>query len=79
MKYLWGFIDRRSWRIETKLLAAFLILGVILSAVGFVLWLILRSFVFNSVGWMICFIGWPFVIAFFAVFIYYFNHSNKEG
>lgn len=68
MKRLWKFVNQKSWRAETKFLAASLILGVLFALLGYGLWLAIRPWIFSTRSWMICFAGYPAVFAWVYVF-----------
>ncbi len=75
MKRLWAYIDGRDWTERAKFEAASWILGAAGSVLGLILWLVLRTWTLKTVDWMICFIGYPFVISRLFVFCYSCRHS----
>ncbi len=79
MKSLCTYIDSKNWKAETKYHVALLITRLLAALAGLVLWLIIRMWMFSSPAWLICFAGYPFVIAWFLGFIYLFRNKMHDG
>ncbi len=79
MKNLWTYIDAKAWKDETKYVVISMILGTLAGLAGFVLWFIIRSWALSSWDWMVCFIGYPFVITWLYVFLYSGRYNLHDG
>lgn len=79
MKQLWKFIDKKNWTAKRKIAAAFMIIGTLAALAGLAVWLGIRNMVLTSPKWCICFMGYPVMVSWFAVYLYYCNHVFHEG
>ena len=79
MKRLWKYLDGKNWKMTTKFRAAMWIVGTVFALVGFCIWLIIRVWVLSTWDWMICFIGYPFILSLFVVFLYSCRHDFHDG
>ena len=76
---LWHQINTLSNRsISTKLRLFRIILETGAGVIGFLLWLAVRSIAFSTVDWMICFIGYPIIIAWFFSILYFCRNGFDE-
>ncbi|MCR4587555.1 MAG: hypothetical protein K5682_04005 [Lachnospiraceae bacterium] len=74
MKTLWTFIDSRKWKARNKYHFVFFISAFFGAFTGFIFWLVIRTWAFSTLDWMICFIGYPILLSLFWVYIYTSNH-----
>lgn len=79
IKKLFSQIDRLPVTARKKLRLFFLLTGILFSLCGFFLWLIIRRWTFDSWDWLICFLGYPFIIAWFVVYIYTMHRDFHEN
>lgn len=79
MRTLWTYLDGKNWQAGTKYKIILLLLGTVFALTGFAVWLIIRIWTLSTWDWMICFIGYPVVISWFAVFFYSCKHSFHSG
>ncbi len=70
MKKLWTYIDEKPWSEKTKYRAIILIVSFISGTAGFFIWLMIRTWALSTWDWMLCFILWPVIISWPAVFLY---------
>ncbi len=82
MKQLWQWIERKSWKRNSKYQVFTLLCALISAMLGLILWGLISPFAFSSLDWMICFLGYPVVCSFFLVFFYAsrhpFSHTKKN-
>lgn len=79
MKHIWTYIDTRNWKAASKYRAVMMIFGTLSAALGFALWLMIRSFMLSTWDWMLCFIGYPIIFSGLAIFFYSCNHAFHDG
>ncbi len=79
MKALWNMIEKKKWTAKAKYAAALLLLGAVFALAGFALWMVIRLRALSSVDWMLCFIGYPVVISWIAIFLYSCRHEFHDG
>ncbi len=75
MKLLWSWIDKKNMPVYAKYRLALLTAGVLSALLGFVLWLVIRSWTLSTADWMVCFIGYPVIISWLVVFFYSCHHA----
>ena len=75
MKKLWNMTERMSLTADRKLLMFRLICEAISASAGVLVWLILRIWILDSWQWLLCFAGYPAVIARFSASVYCLNHE----
>ncbi len=78
MKALWLFIDKKTWKRDTKYKAALLIFGVLAALAGFLVWLAVRNTALDTGEWLICLIGYPVLISWVVVFIFSCHHEFHQ-
>ena len=62
MEDLWNYCKVKDWN-EKRKVRSFLTMNTLIFAVmGLLAWTAVRLFAFNSIEWMLCFIGYPAVI-----------------
>ena len=79
MRYLWKYIDNKKWNTEKKYKILLLVLSIISALSGFALWLLIPLEKLSSLGWMLCFTGYPVFISWFVAFFYSCSHEFSEG
>ena len=79
MSYLWNYLDRKKWTAAGKYRAALWAAGLLAGLAGFLLWSIVRIRAMDTWEWMICFVGHPVIISWFAVFFYSCKHDFHNG
>lgn len=79
LKIFYSQIDRLPLGARQKFLLFFLLTGILLSLCGLFAWLIIRRWALNSWDWLICFLGYPFIIAWFAVYLHTLNSDFHDG
>ncbi len=79
MKKLWIYLDEKNLPAVNKYHLAFILYGSLSALFGFLLWSVLRIWMFSTLDWMICFIGYPVVISFVIVFICGCNNEFHNG
>lgn len=59
MSYLWNYMEKQNWSCEKKV--NWFIRGnmILFGVLGLALWSVVQIFAFQTVEWMICFIGYP--------------------
>lgn len=63
MKYLWNLLEKTKWKQSWKR-RMFLFLSVLIfAALGLGIWGIVQLFALKSTPWMLCFVGYPAVLA----------------
>ncbi len=78
MEKLWTLIKKKNWPLRKKFRIASLIIGTPFAVAGILLWLIIRLWAGCSVEWLLCLIGYPYLISYFYVYFYSFNHDAVE-
>lgn len=75
MIFIWNYLKKKNLYKSTKT-HLFITLSMILySSLGFICWLLIRHFFFNTKTWAICFIGYPgLVIGYIGGVLYLYNH-----
>ena len=58
MKRLWNWVDGKAVKYESKARIFLLIVGIIFAILGFVIWMIVRNYAFDSVQNALCFVGY---------------------
>lgn len=79
MKYIWNYIDRKDWEEKTKYQVTLWSMSILAGIIGFLIWLIVRTWFFKGWDAFFCFIGYPVVITWFAVVFYSFRHDFHTG
>ena len=79
MKHLWAYIENKNIEEKSKYRSALFIFSIIFAIAGFIVWLIVRTWILSSIDWMICFIGYFVVAAWVVVFIYAGRHAFHDG
>ena len=79
MKSIWNYLEEKDWKASTKFRAFLFIEALICGLIGFAVWGVIQFFALSSIDWMICFIGYPVIFSWFAVFIYTTNNDFTDG
>ncbi len=79
MERLWKNIDRREWMAETKYAFVIIISTLLSSVTGLVLWALVRNWALSTIDWMVCFMGYPAVVSWIALFIYSAGNELHNG
>ncbi len=79
MESLWAYIDKKKWHADTKHRVALLIVGTVFALIGLAVWLVIRIWTLSTWGWMLCFVGYPFIIAWFVGIRYSYSHQFHNG
>lgn len=77
MKKIWKYCINKKWKMATKR-NVFLLINVTISFIlSIILWVIAKSLIidFDTIGWLICFIGYSMVIDYIAGIIFIYNHE----
>lgn len=69
MNTLWNYIDQKTWEKEKKYKVLLFLVSVIAAMVGFFTWLIIQNWICSTWEWMLCFMGYPILIAWITAFI----------
>ena len=78
MKTLWTYIEEKNWKRETKYRAFTWIFAALAACIGFCVWMILRRWVLSTWDWMVCFLIYPVILSWFAVFLYSCRHTFRD-
>ncbi len=79
MKYLWKYIERKSWDASKKYKMFTLFLSLISALVGLLAWVVIRPYSLSTLDWMICFMGYPVMVSLIAVFLYSCRNFFHDG
>lgn len=72
-------IDRLSWTSQRKFNLLLFLTGILFSLCGVLIWLFVRRWALDSWDWMVCFMGYPFIIAWFTVFLLTISNDFHNG
>ena len=67
---LWNRISRRNWSAEGKFRLFRLALEVPAGLAGLLLWLIVRIWCLKTWDWMVCFVGYPVILAWLVTVLF---------
>ena len=71
MGMIWSVLENKNWNDKCKKYLFLLINCLLFCVLGFVAWLIVRQISFETVDWMICFMGYPtFFLGFVGGVVY---------
>ena len=79
MKSLWNYIDQKNWTEGSKYRITLIILSILFSTAGLLTWLVIRIWALQTFDWMLCFVGYPILIAILVLFFYSINHQYHDG
>ena len=72
-------IDRLPWTSQSKFNLSFFLTGILFSLCSVMIWLIIRRWALDSWDWMLCFMGYPFIIAWFTVLLLTCSNDFHNG
>ena len=71
MNILWNWINGKEQSYEWKTRLFLTLNCIVFGILGFVLWMILRNFAFDSIECAICFVGYPgFCVGYLGGFVF---------
>lgn len=71
MELLWSVLEKSKASDSDRKHLFLFFNSICFGILGFIIWLIVSRFTMETVGWMICFIGYPgYFIGFIGGFIY---------
>ena len=75
MKLLWERINDKGWKKSIKMHSFISISCIVGSVVGWIIWYLIHFVLFNTIEWMMVFIGYPFVFIWIKAVFYLYNHE----
>ena len=79
LRSLWNRIDHISIKPESKCLLFRIALEIPSGLAGLLLWLILRSWCLKTWDWMVCFVGYPVIAAWFFAVLFCWRHEFRNS
>lgn len=79
MKKIWSYLDNKTWHAETKFKIMLFIASIVFALLGCALWLVVRFWILSEREWLLCFIGYPIILAWMVVFFYSCRHDFHDG
>lgn len=79
MKYLWSWLERRSWKAATKYRALLWLMSLLSGLAGALLWAVVQLWTLKTVDWLLCFVGYPVVASWLGVVLYGYRHEFCNG
>ncbi len=79
MKNLCTYIDSKNRTARAKYRIVLLITGLLSALTGLAAWLIVRTWMFSTLGGLICFVGYPFIVTWYLTIIYLFRNALHDG
>lgn len=76
-RFLWNICSKLNLKKNTKKYVFLVTASILAGIIGLICWFILKNYlpILKNIGWIICVIGYPMVIAYISGMFYLFKHE----